>query len=799
MKQFSWASRVAFLIAALGLWNLGCLPTRLNAQAPELVGEPLKLEGDIAAQMVDGVDRFLLSELQKSIAGRARFWHRDVSSPEAFARSNQPQRDRLMHLIGMRDQRIKLTELELVTTTARSNLVAQTNSYRIHQVRWPTFAGVYGEGLLIEPIASAKANVVLLPDADQTPEMWCGLSAGLFKSDQLGRRLAEAGCRVVIPTLIDRTLEARNGRAKLSSREYIYRAAYELGRHLIGYEVHKSLAVIDWFKSLPGESTPTAIVGYGEGGMLALYAAAVDARIDCALISGCFAPREGIWQEPVDRNVFGLLEQFGAAELAAMVAPRRLLIQASPWPQVTLPSQGGAPGSLVTPDLEVVKREFARGLALLETADGSPKLASALQLFEPAVEPTQLISSAAGDELAKQLFAGIPANAAGLPDGEAPQAVALPDAVARQKRQLEQLSTLNQQLLANCDRERQQFMNIGLTQYDQKDDGNKDASDKNASNRIDTSNVEAYTKSLERFRNYFRDEIVGRFDYELLPASPRIRKTYDTPKWIGYEVTLDVLPDVFAYGILCIPKDLPAGSRRPVVVCQHGLEGRPQDVVTGDHQAYHDFAGKLAELGFVTFAPQNLYIGQDRFRTLQRKAYPLKKTLFSVIVPQHQQIVRWLAGLPFVDGDRIGFYGLSYGGKSAMRIPPLVDGYCLSICSADFNDWVWKNASTSSNYSYMWTGEYEIFEFDLGTKFNYAEMAALIAPRPFMVERGHFDGVAPDDRVAAEFAKVRHLYSARLGLGDRCELEWFVGPHTIHGVGTFEFLKRHLRWPMEKP
>ena len=74
-------------------------------------------------------------------------------------------------------------------------------------------------------------------------------------------------------------------------------------------------------------------------------------------------------------------------------------------------------------------------------------------------------------------------------------------------------------------------------------------------------------------------------------------------------------------------------------------------------------------------------------------------------------------------------------------------------------------------------------------------MAALIAPRPFMVERGHFDGVAPDEAVAYEFAKVRFLYEARLGLRDRCELEWFVGPHTIHGVGTFKFLHRHLNWP----
>ena len=72
-------------------------------------------------------------------------------------------------------------------------------------------------------------------------------------------------------------------------------------------------------------------------------------------------------------------------------------------------------------------------------------------------------------------------------------------------------------------------------------------------------------------------------------------------------------------------------------------------------------------------------------------------------------------------------------------------------------------------------------------------MAALIAPRPFLVERGHFDGVAPDERVALEFAKVRHLYSAKLGLGARAEIEWFVGPHKINGKGTFEFLDRWLK------
>jgi hypothetical protein len=240
----------------------------------------------------------------------------------------------------------------------------------------------------------------------------------------------------------------------------------------------------------------------------------------------------------------------------------------------------------------------------------------------------------------------------------------------------------------------------------------------------------------------------------------------------------------------------PSGERRPVVVCQHGLEGRAQDVADPniDSNYYHHFAASLAKEGFVTYAPQNPYIGEDRFRIIQRLGHPLKLALFSFIIGQHEQTLNWLAGLPFVDPGRIGFYGLSYGGKSAVRIPPFVDRYALSICSGDFNDWIWKTTSVESHYSYLLLAEYDMYEFDFANIVNYAELANLIAPRPFMVERGHSDPVAPDDKVANEYALVRWFYSY-MGIPDRTEIEFFDGPHTIHGVGTFEFLRKHLRWP----
>jgi dienelactone hydrolase len=762
----------ALLLTTTGRGQEDPKPIRNGEPLPET--RPLTMEGDIAAQLVAGVDKFLLNEIDKSVERRAKYWKHDFSSPEEYEKSIEPNRKRLAHILGIRDKRVPFDAPELVATTKEPALVGKGDGYEIFAVRWPAFGDVHGEGLLLVPTGKKPiADVVAIPDAAQTPEQLVGLADGVADEREYPRRLAASGCRVIVPVLIDRKLEKRNGRAKLTSREFLYRSAFEVGRHLIGYEVQKVLAAVDWFAKEDGKDAMIAVIGYGDGGMLALYAGALDTRIQSVCVSGYFGNRNHIWEHPIDRNVFGLLEQFGDAELVTMVWPRHVIIEASDIDGLTLPSEGGAPARLEQPTSEEVAKERDRAHTLRQrnSALGSTTLVPNVRSFG---SHNTLISFLAKMKLFGPYLDGPPPTA--IRKGFDPK--------PRQLRQQHEIDRHTQQVLAESPYVRREFM-LNLADFSQAS-GNKGVP------------VAEYEKTAQAYRKIFAEQVIGKFDYDLLPFNARTRKAYEAEKWTGYEVVLDVFPDVIAYGILLVPKDLKPGEKRPVVVCQHGLEGKPQDVIAGNNPAYHDFAARLAERGFITFAPQNLYIGHDKFRTLQRKANPLGKTLFSIIVPQHQQIVNWLKTLPNVDGGRIGFYGLSYGGKSAMRIPALVTDYALSICSADFNEWVDKNASTRAPYSYVWTGEYEIFEWDLGSTFNYAEMAALIAPRPFMVERGHFDGVGIDEKVGHEFAKVRFLYEARLKLPGRCEIEWFDGPHTIHGQGTYAFLHRHLNWPAPK-
>jgi hypothetical protein len=720
------------------------LLTASSLQAQILPGtQPLEPNPDFSATMVAGIDKMALRLIEQSKTGR------------------KPTREKLKAIIGAVDERLPITALELVGDTSNPALLAETATARILRVRWPVFDGVHGEGILIQPKDPPVARVIYIPDADTDPEK--------LANDAM---LAYSGCEIIIPALISRSSEFSTNdkfgvKTNVPHREWIYRQSYELGRHIIGYEVQKMLSLVDYFGTQP--KLPLLVAGLGEGGLIAMYSGAIDERISSVYVWGCFEPREGVWAEPIYRNVFNLLRDFGDAEVASLIAPRPLVVQNLGFPNVQGPPEAkqgerkiAAPGKITKPTLAAVQAEVARAKALVP----GDWLMLATEEHGLKEVVAHLLPAAVAAPLVKSIEPIMP---------QKNEQRARVDAT-RQKRLVRELEAFTQRLLVTTELERKaQFWN-----------------------KLPLKSVAEFEKHTAGERDRFWNEVIGRLPDPNLPVNVRSRFVRETDKVRIYEVTMDVWDDVFAWGWLCLPKDLKPGEKRPVVVCQHGLEGLPEDTITTDEtqRAYGPYKGftlRLAEQGFITFAPHNPYRGNDAFRTLQRKLNPLGLTLYSVINGQHQRILEWLKAQPFTQPDKIAFYGLSYGGKSAMRTPAVLTDYCLSICSGDFNEWVRKCVSTDMPMSYVHTHEYEIWEWNMGRTFNYAEMAALIAPRPFMVERGHNDGVGSDEWVNYEFSKVRRLYN-KLQIGDRTTIEHFDGPHTIHGVGTFEFLKQKLDW-----
>ena len=767
--------------------------------------KPLMMEGDLSIKMLEGAHKFIEKKIDESIAKRLKLWNRDLTSKEAYEKSVEPNRRRFMKYIGVEDKTQPMVNynvgipdkypsvvMEKISTNNDPELVSETDKYKIYQVRWPVLNGVYGEGLLLQPKTKSKADIIAIPDADQEPEQLVGLMPGIAPESQFARHLAENGFQVLVPVIISRTLLFPGKPQQQTYREWLYRQSYHMGRHIIGYEVEKVLAAIDWFKQ-SDKNVKIGVAGYCEGGLIAFYSAAADKRIDAVLVSGYFNSRQHVWDEPIYRNVWGLLSEFGDAEIATLIAPRPLVIEYSSIPEIIdtvkespdKPAQveglpfTGYKGRLQTPLFKDVQSEYNRIDTL--TRQGFQPRAF---IYGKKNDPVSF-----GSQTALEKFIFFLGDNSSLPlTNEMPSDNRSSfDAQERQVRQVKEIEDHVQWLVRQSDQERNRFFLYKVM---------PEFADRTWSTKPyhPYYSPDRFIEQAKDYRKYFSEEILGKFDDSLLAPNAHTRKKYDKERWTGYEVTLDVYPNLFAEGILLIPKDIKPGERRPVVVCQHGRNNTPEKMVEGNTTGYNDIAARLAAQGFIVYAPQNPYRWEDQYRWLSRKANTIRKTLFSFIVSQHEQTIHWLQSLPFVDSSRIAFYGISYGGETAMRVPAVLEGYCLSICSGDFGDWTRKVTDTHYEGSFMNSFEWEMPYFNMGSTFSYAEMAYLIFPRPFMVERGHHDIVQPDEWVAYEYGKVRYFYD-QFNLGDKTEIEFFNGGHSMRSDETIEFLHKHLNWP----
>jgi dienelactone hydrolase len=745
------------------------LPLLLSAsiQAQTIEGTELLQRADsIDVWLMDGAHRFVERKIEESLNFRDTLWSRDFSSPVAYRQSIQPNRERFKKIIGVVDERLP-PYLEQFGSQESPAIVASTENYDILQVRWDVMQGIHAEGLWLRPSGKAIGSILVIPDADQTPEQVAGLISGVPTEHQRGRLLAEQGFSVLIPTLLDRGSEWTGRkewrRDEQTHREWIYRQAFHMGRHIVGFEVQKILAAVDWFTQQNPGNINIGVTGYGEGGLLAFYSAAIDDRITATLVTGYFSSRQEVWSEPIYRNIWGLLYEFGDAEIASMIAPRALVIAHAEAPEVA-----SNKGNIHTAPYSIVQKEFER----------------IAQLVGPIKQSRQLFEK--DDEKALSAFTKL-LGASGQVNpvaGSIPDAREQFDLQSRQRRQVIELENFIQGMVRRSEHVRdQRFLHLLEPAL-----ADQTWSTERMHKRETSGN---FFEGAKKQREYFYREVIGQFTDPLLPPNARTRKIYDTESFTGYDVVLDVWPETIAWGVILIPKNIESGEKRPVVVCQHGRQGLPSHTIEEGSSAYNAFAARLAERGFITFSPHNLYRGEDRYRWLDRKANTVKASMFSIIIAQHQQIINWLSTLPQVDPDRIGFYGLSYGGESAMRIPAIIEEYALSICSGDFNNWTRKVAATDQRFSFMNTIEWEMPYFDMGSTFDYAEIAYLIAPRPFMVERGRHDRVGRDRWVAFEYAKVQRLYD-HLGISDLTEIEYFYGGHSIWGEKSFDFLQKHL-------
>ena len=200
---------------------------------------------DPAKEMVEGIHKHLDHMLGNSLQTRDKAWVKSVSNPD----EKRARFLRLTKTIGAVEPPAAHAELQRLGTissleNSHSGSVALSSKVRVDRVRWPVFEDTWMEGLMVEPLDSSaeiKFSGMVMGDADETPEILAGLVSFDHPRSGLAVRLAEAGGRILIPTLLNRD-DKFSGDSKvrftnLSHREWIWRMGWETGRTPVGYEV----------------------------------------------------------------------------------------------------------------------------------------------------------------------------------------------------------------------------------------------------------------------------------------------------------------------------------------------------------------------------------------------------------------------------------------------------------------------------------------------------------------------------------------------------------------------------------
>jgi cephalosporin-C deacetylase-like acetyl esterase len=685
--------------------------------------QPIVVPDSIYDTQYQQTEALLIKRIAQSAEVRAGKWKRDFSSPERYAASVSSNRATIAKLIGVGDRPAKNA------APATVKLLDDHPSYDTLQFEFPLYDDVRGDAICLLPKGEGPFPVVIVCHGDDSsPEQMCG--EGKFPS-----RFASNDIAVLMPRFIPRSSDHADCTLyKKDLRYLIHRFSYVLARHPIGVDVDTVSRAIDSLPALSKKLDPARvrIVGKGQGGLTAMYAAALDPRITSTTIIDYFDDRSHAYEEPSDRAIFRHLVEFDDSDVCSVIAPRSLSIVS------TNPVSAGFQAEFTSLS-DVYQRLNSSAALKRPSIEDATEVRGASNLTPPST--TTIRPSAQANARRDELYAQLKSHFLAM---------------------IEDAAAVRAKRWAN-----------------------------------DAKTPDDWRKFVQAKRDAYLD-LVGRCDFvKRVPLNPRSEMAYDTEDYVGYKILLDVFDGLEAYGILLIPRNIPPGERRPAVICQHGFAGNPVKTIgPGDlDQYYHRFPHTLAQRGYVTFTPYIVVPTEESEWKLDRRAKIVGESRVSICAHQYAAIVDFLQSLGFVDPNRIGFQGLSYGGFTGLWVVSQEPRISPVIVAGYFSDW--KARLFDDPKGYMPIRSECMYVWDQMHTFNHSDLASMICPRPFFVEHGIQHGPAWMKWSGSEYRFVEALYT-QLGIPERSQFYAFPGGHETGTEEAFRFLDKWLKFTPEK-
>jgi dienelactone hydrolase len=304
----------------------------------------------------------------------------------------------------------------------------------------------------------------------------------------------------------------------------------------------------------------------------------------------------------------------------------------------------------------------------------------------------------------------------------------------------------------------------------------------------------------------WRARVRGRLT-EMLGAAPasvpldvEIVVTVDCGSYRRESIVFDVEPTMSVPAYLLVPHARVRPG--PAVLAIHG-HGPGKDEVCGvdtpavrEAFAEHhgDYAHSLAELGYVVLAPDLRCFGAradwqpdgryhcdvNLVHAMITGANPLAQNLFDL-----QRALDALVDHPLVDGERLGVVGFSYGATMALFLAAIDERARATVVSGYLSSW-----QAAHRVPWNLCGS-QVLTGMLGS-LEHVDVAALVAPRPLLVETGTEDVLFPEAVARATVGQLRAVYEHVDATDDALEHDVFVGEHRWHGEYVPAFLERWL-------
>lgn len=234
----------------------------------------------------------------------------------------------------------------------------------------------------------------------------------------------------------------------------------------------------------------------------------------------------------------------------------------------------------------------------------------------------------------------------------------------------------------------------------------------------------------------------------------------------------------------------------PAVLAVHG-HGPGKATVVGlepTEAPDGDYARQLARRGYVVLAPDLRCFG-ERLDWNPPDHYACDTNLVHAVMAGWSPLTQnlWdmaraldvLEGHELVDPGRIGVAGLSYGGTISLFLAAWDRRVAAAVVSGYFSSW-----AESHKMPWNMCGS-QVLAGMLG-ELEHVDVAALVAPRPLLVESGRDDDLFPAPVAVAEMAKLQQVYEATGAVEGSLVHDVFDGGHQWHGVEAYPFLERWL-------